>query len=131
MDSIVEIVFDSEPEVSIILRRKDIAGRVTNAHPSARIKLNSVETLEQWLAIAQHLGYEIRYDNLGESQGGICQIGKRKLLLLDPTLNSIDNLDIVRSSIRHDPDFVRFKSQISGQDQVPPRKLPQTGRKAA
>ena len=58
--------------------------------------------MEQAVAAAQQLGYQVRQEWLGGS-GGACEVGGRKFLFVDLSLNAVEQLDQVSEALRNDP----------------------------
>ena len=65
--------------------------------------MHTVELLELALAAAGTLGYRIREEWLGGSDGGSCEIGGQKWIFIDPALDASERLDLVTDALRHDP----------------------------
>jgi len=65
--------------------------------------MHTVELLEQSLETAKELGFEVRHEWLGGGGGGACEIGGRKCLFIDLSLNAIEQLEQVSDALRSDP----------------------------
>lgn len=65
--------------------------------------MHTVDLLEQALALAARLGYQVRQEWLGECGGGACEYGGRKWLFVDLSLSTIEQLSQVVDALRHDP----------------------------
>ena len=65
--------------------------------------MHTVEILEQSLAVAERLGYQIRHEWLGGSGGGHCEFGGKKWIFLDLSLNVVERLEQVLLALRSDP----------------------------
>lgn len=65
--------------------------------------MHTVDLLEQALALATRLGYQVRQEWLSESGGGACEYGGRKWLFVDLSLSSTEQLSLVVDALRHDP----------------------------
>ena len=50
------------------------------------------QRLDSLVAIAERLGYQVRYENLGGQGGGLCHFQQRKWLFIDLALSTADNL---------------------------------------
>ena len=65
--------------------------------------MHTVELLEQALALATRLGYQVRQEWLAESGGGACEYGGRKWLFVDLSLSSTEQLSQVVEALKNDP----------------------------
>lgn len=65
--------------------------------------MSAVLQLERLLAVAEQLGYRIRYENFGGSGGGACEFGGQRYLFVDLSLNTIEQLEQVRTALGQDP----------------------------
>jgi hypothetical protein len=70
--------------------------------------MHTVELLQEALAAARKLGYEVRQDWLGGNGGGHCLVRGRKLLLLDIAQSTEEQLDIVVEALRGEPETMQF-----------------------
>jgi len=68
--------------------------------------MHTVEMLEQALALATRLGYQVRQEWLSESDGGACEYGGRKWLFVNLSLSSTEQLSQVVDALRADPQLV-------------------------
>jgi hypothetical protein len=68
--------------------------------------MHTVELLQEALAAARRLGYEVRQDWLGGDGGGHCLVRGRKWLLLDLAQSAGEQLDVVTDALRAEPDSV-------------------------
>jgi len=66
--------------------------------------MHTVELLQEALATARRLGYEVRQDWLGGDGGGHCLVRGRKWLLLDLAQSVGEQLEIVTDALRSEPD---------------------------
>ena len=64
--------------------------------------MHTVELLELALAAAETLGYQIREEWLGGSDGGSCEIRGQKWLFIDPALDAAERLDLVADALQRD-----------------------------
>jgi hypothetical protein len=62
--------------------------------------MNSLETLETMLAIAQDEGIEIRSEWLSGVRGGLVRVGDKSVLFVDQALSVPEQLQQVRSALR-------------------------------
>ncbi len=65
--------------------------------------MRTVEQLERLMKLAEVMGYQIRYENLGGVGGGRCTLGHLQCLFIDLSLNTCEQLDQVRSALADDP----------------------------
>jgi hypothetical protein len=65
--------------------------------------MSTIEKIDQWMTIAQRLGYQVRYDYFGGTGGGICQYNGKKILFVDLALTSIEQLEQIRKELACDP----------------------------
>ena len=64
--------------------------------------MHSVELMEHAIATAKRLGWQIRYENLGEVGGGACEIGGKKWIFVDLALSPLDQLEQVLGALHTD-----------------------------
>ncbi|MCC7085252.1 MAG: hypothetical protein IT427_09620 [Pirellulales bacterium] len=64
--------------------------------------MQTVERLEQALELARQAGYTIRREWLDECHAGACTVNGRKLLFLDPTQSTREQLEEVLEVLRRD-----------------------------
>ncbi len=62
-----------------------------------------IEQLQRLTALAEKMGYEIRYENLGGVGGGRCEFGNRRCLFVDLSFNPLEQLDQIRGALADDP----------------------------
>jgi hypothetical protein len=62
-------------------------------------KTNSVELLEEALAIVSNAGIEVRHVYLDGGMGGLCRLGDKHVLFLDVTASAPEQLSLATSSI--------------------------------
>lgn len=65
--------------------------------------MHVIEQLERLTALAEKMGYEIRYENLGGVGGGLCEFSGRRCLFIDLSLNALEQLEQLRESLVRDP----------------------------
>jgi hypothetical protein len=65
--------------------------------------MDSVELLEDAIRAARLVGFEIREEWFGGSDGGACVVHGRKILFLDLNLGPRQRLDQVLAALRSDP----------------------------
>ncbi len=65
--------------------------------------MHTVELLDEALALAQRLGYAVRHEWLGGSEGGACEFAGRKWLFVDLALHAAEQLDQVVEALLADP----------------------------
>jgi hypothetical protein len=64
--------------------------------------VRTVEQLNSLLAVAESLGYGIRFEWLGGRTGGACEIAGKRWLFVDLALNPVEQLDQVTEALRQD-----------------------------
>ena len=76
--------------------------------------MNHVHQLDEWIEVAQKLGYHIRYDYFGGTGGGVCQYGGKKWLFIDLALPPQEQLDLISTTLNADPllDTVKISSRL-------------------
>jgi len=65
--------------------------------------MNTVELLDEALALAARFGYRVRQEWLGGRRGGDCEINGGKWIFLDPSLGPADRLELVLDALRRQP----------------------------
>ena len=70
--------------------------------------LSTVEQLDVLIELAKDMGYEVRHEVLGGAGGGRCEIGARKLLFIDLSLGTIEQLESVSRSLSADPQLALY-----------------------
>ena len=65
--------------------------------------MHSVELMEEAITLSKRLGWQIRYEFLGEVGGGACEIGKAKWIFIDLALSPLDQFDQVIQALQADP----------------------------
>ena len=65
--------------------------------------MHTVELLEEAIALAEKVGYQVRQEWLGGSGGGRCEGKGRKWLFLDLAVGPRDQLDVVIEALRLEP----------------------------
>jgi len=63
------------------------------------IAMNSLETLETMLAIAQEEGIQVRSEWLAGVRGGLVRVGDRAILFVDEALSVPEQLEQVRCAL--------------------------------
>lgn len=63
-------------------------------------KMHSVDLLEEVIGLAEHCGFEVRREFLGESTGGACRIGGHWVLFVDLSLPAAEQLSQVIAAVR-------------------------------
>lgn len=71
--------------------------------------MSVVEQLETLTDLARDMGYEIRHDVLGGSGGGACEFGGRKVLFIDLSLSSLEQLHVVSRALCADPQLAMYE----------------------
>jgi hypothetical protein len=62
--------------------------------------MHTVQVLDEAVAAARRLGYEVRLDWLGGNGGGHCLVRGRKWLLLDLAQSAEEQLEVVIDALR-------------------------------
>ena len=65
--------------------------------------MRAVELLEQALATADVLGYQVRHEWLGGAGGGLCEYGGNRWIFVDLALTIDEQLDQVVEALKVDP----------------------------
>jgi hypothetical protein len=65
--------------------------------------MHTVDLLEEAIALAENVGYQVRQEWLGGSGGGRCEVKGRKCLFLDLAVGPRDQLDVVIEALRVEP----------------------------
>ena len=65
--------------------------------------MGAVTQLERMIALAEKMGYRVRYENFGGSGGGCCEFGGRRYLFVDLSLNTVEQLEQVSAALAKDP----------------------------
>ncbi|RCS41429.1 hypothetical protein DTL42_23005 [Bremerella cremea] len=65
--------------------------------------MHTLDLLDQAIATAKDLGYQIRREWLDGQSGGVCEIGSQRWIFLDLSLSSLEQLDQVLEALRSDP----------------------------
>lgn len=65
--------------------------------------MHSVDILEDALRLAMNSGVEVRQEWLNEKGGGLCRIGKRRVLFVDLSLTASEQLEQVLQNLRRMP----------------------------
>ena len=64
--------------------------------------MHSVQRMEAAIALAQRIGWKVRYEYLGEVGGGACEIGGQKWIFVDLALTPYEQLDQVLEALKAD-----------------------------
>ena len=78
--------------------------------------LSTVEQLDTLIELAKDMGYEVRHEMLGGVGGGRCEVAGKKVLFIDLSLGTMDQLDLVGNALAADPQiglYVMTKNQES------------------
>lgn len=65
--------------------------------------MHTLDLLDQAIATAKDLGYQIRREWLDGQSGGVCEIAGQRWIFLDLSLSSLEQLDQVLEALRTDP----------------------------
>lgn len=61
--------------------------------------MHTVELLEQAIALAEQLGFQVRQDWFGGTTGGACELRGRRWLFIDMALSPTEQLDQVLEAL--------------------------------
>ena len=64
--------------------------------------MHSVERMEAAIALAQSVGWKVRYEYLGEVGGGACEIAGQKWIFIDLALTPFEQFDQVIDALKSD-----------------------------
>lgn len=64
--------------------------------------MRTVEKLEELTALAERMGYQIRYEPLAGT-GGVCEYGGKRWLFVDLNLTVTERLDLITDALMADP----------------------------
>jgi hypothetical protein len=84
--------------------------------------MHTVELLEEAIALAERVGYQIRQEWLGGSGGGACEIKGRKWIFLDLAAGPVDHVEQVLDALRHEPGVVQLPMSHKLRDLLELRK---------
>ena len=70
--------------------------------------LSTVEQMDVLIELANDMGYEVRHEVLGGAGGGRCEIGGRKILFVDLSLGTIEQLEACSKSLSADPQLALY-----------------------
>ncbi|QDU74379.1 hypothetical protein Pan97_13860 [Bremerella volcania] len=65
--------------------------------------MHTLDLLDQAIATAKELGYQIRREWLDGQGGGVCEIAGKRWIFLDLSLSSMEQLDQVLEALKSDP----------------------------
>jgi hypothetical protein len=71
-------------------------------------KLNPVQQMDVLVELAKDMGYEVRYEMLCGTGGGICEIGRRRCLFVDLSQNALDQLESISQTLSSDPQIALY-----------------------
>ena len=71
-------------------------------------KMNAVRQMDVLIELAKDMGYEVRYEMLCGTGGGICEIGTRRCLFVDLSQSPIDQLESISKSLSSDPQVALY-----------------------
>ena len=77
--------------------------------------MHSVDILEDALRLAMNSGVEVRQEWLNEKGGGLCRIGKRRVLFVDLSLTATGQLEQVLTNLRGMPQLnidMRYSDEL-------------------
>lgn len=65
--------------------------------------MSTIQKIDRLTAIAEQLGYQVRYDYFGGTGGGTCEFGGKKILFMDLALTSAEQLERLEEALGRDP----------------------------
>ena len=65
--------------------------------------MSTIQKIDRLTAIAEKLGYQVRYDYFGGTGGGICEFAGKKILFIDLALTSSEQLERLQATLAKDP----------------------------
>lgn len=65
--------------------------------------MSTIQEFDQLVAIAETLGYRIRYDYFGGTGGGVCEFAGTKWLFLDLALSCSEQLEQLQITLSNEP----------------------------
>ena len=65
--------------------------------------MRSVEKLERLVALAEKMGYRMRYEPLATTGGGVCEYGGNRWLFMDLDMSVEDRLGLITDALTSDP----------------------------
>ncbi|MBI1247320.1 hypothetical protein GC197_05675 [bacterium] len=76
--------------------------------------MHTLDLLDQAIATAKELGYQIRREWLDGQGGGVCEIAGKRWIFIDLSLSSMEQLDQVLEALKTDPalEQIPFPSQL-------------------
>ena len=84
--------------------------------------MHSVELLEQALIAAVRVGYQVREEWTGGSDGGSCEVEGRKMLFIDPALTAAEQLEVVAEALLRDSQVQHIALPVELSDYLGLRK---------
>lgn len=66
--------------------------------------MHTIDLAEQAIYWAEKLGYKIRYEWLGGSQGGLCEFAGKKFIFVDISLSQIEQFEQLREALMQIPE---------------------------
>lgn len=75
--------------------------------------MSVVEQMEKLIALAQQLGYQVRYDYFGGTGGGFCQVNGKKWLFIDLALNGVEQLEHLEKSLSRHLEFADYSANLN------------------
>ena len=65
--------------------------------------MSTIKKIDRLTAIAEQLGYQVRYDYFGGTGGGTCEFAGKKVLFMDLALTSVEQLERLQDTLAKDP----------------------------
>ena len=83
--------------------------------------MSTIQEFDQLVAIAETLGYRIRYDYFGGTGGGVCEFAGTKWLFIDLALTCNEQLEQLRGTLAKEPLLSTLKLDDSVRDEISKR----------
>ena len=80
--------------------------------------MSTIQEFDQLVAIAETLGYRIRYDYFGGTGGGVCEFAGTKWLFIDLALTCNEQLEQLRGTLAKEPLLSTLKLDDSIRDEI-------------
>jgi hypothetical protein len=65
--------------------------------------MRTLDKFEQAIALAEKIGYKIRYEALAGSSSGVCEFGGSRWIFIDLGLSVDERLDLISEALLADP----------------------------
>lgn len=65
--------------------------------------MHTIELVELAIGLLRQCGYRIRQESLGDTPSGACELRGQKWMFLDPTLSSLEQLQVLIDALEREP----------------------------